>query len=141
MPALHDSPSSTRRPSRLPRPPRPAWKQWLVRVERGVTAGFRSDSVFFVHLFVGCLAVAAGGLIGLAATQWAVLALALTAVTASELCHQAIEGLRPALERTAPEAVARACRLAAAAAALTALGAGVTAAILFGSRLYALFAS
>ena len=134
------APPRPARPHRRPRSRRPAWKQWLVRVERGVAAGFRSDSVFFVHLFVGCLAVAAGGLIGLSATEWAVLVLALTVTTASELCHQVLKGLRPVIERNAPEPAARACRLADAAAALTALGSGLAAAILFGSRLWMLFA-
>ena len=94
------------RRDRRARPPRPAWKQRLAQAERGLTAGFRSDSVFFVHLFVGSLAVAAAGLIGFAATEWAVLALALTVTTGSELFRQALIGLRPLVARLDADAAA-----------------------------------
>ena len=122
-----------------PRPRRAAWRQWLVEAERGITAAFRSDSIFFVHLFVSSLVVAAAFLLGLSATQWAILTLALTITIAAELFHQVLKALMTALEPIAPGPVFKARRLAVAAVAATTFGSGVTAAFVFSSRLWAAF--
>jgi diacylglycerol kinase len=111
----------------------------LVEAERGLTAGFRSDSVFFVHLFGGCLVVAAAVLFGLTVTQWAVLILALSVTIAAELFHQVLKQLGDLLAETAPRPAAKVSRLATAAVAVSTFGTLLTAAVLLGSRLWALF--
>ena len=123
-----------------PRRTRAAWRQWLIEAERGLTAGFRSDSVFFVHLFLGCLAVAAALMFGLSATQWAVLVLALSVTTAAELFHQVLKQLGDLLPETAAGQAAKIRRLATAAVAVAMLGSAVAAAVVLGSRLWTLLA-
>src|SRR5688500_9267684 len=129
-------------PPRRPRPrrARSAWRQWLVEAERGLTAGFRSDSVFFVHLFLGSLAVAAALMFGLSATQWAVLVLALSVTTAAELFHQVLKQLGDLLDSAAAGSAARIRRLATAAVATAMFGSTFAAAIVLGSRLWTLLA-
>lgn len=134
--ALPKLPATRTRPHRS----RAAWRQWLVEVERGLTAGFRSDSVFFLHLFCGSLALAAALMFGLTATQWAVLLLALSVTTAAELFHQVLKQLGDLLAEAAAEPAARIRRLATAAVAVAMLGSGSAAATVLGSRIWSLFA-
>lgn len=133
--ALPKLPATRTRPHRS----RAAWRQWLVEVERGLTAGFRSDSVFFLHLFCGSLALAAALMFGLTATQWAVLVLALSVTTAAELFHQVLKQLGDLLAEAAAEQAARIRRLATAAVAVAMLGSGSAAAIVLGSRIWSVF--
>ena len=135
--AIQNAPPARRtRPARVRAP----WRQWLVEAERGLTAGFRSDSVFFVHLFIGSLAVAAALMFGLTATQWAVLVLALSVTTAAELFHQVLKQLGDLLDEAAAGQAAQIRRLATAAVAVAMLGSTLAAVIVLGSRLWSLFA-
>lgn len=125
------------------RPPRKraAWRQGLVEVERGITAGFRSDSVFFVHLFAGSLALAASLLLGLTATQWGIVILALSMTIASELFHQVLKQLGDLVEATDPRPAMALRRFGAAAVAIATIGSVTAISVILGSRLTALFAS
>src|SRR5690606_18242107 len=117
--SLRDAPPSPRlrRPRR-----RAAWRQWLVAAERGLTAGFRSDSVFFVHLFGGSLAIAAAAMLGLTATQWAILILALSVTIASELFHQVLKQISDLSALAGVDSAASLRRLGTAAVAVSTLG-------------------
>ena len=136
--ALPDAPTRPRR-RRLPRR-RAAWRQWLVEAERGLTAGFRSDSVFFVHLFSGSLALAAAAMLGLSAVQWALLILAVTMTIAAELFHQVLKRLGDLLAEAGPETAAAVRRLGVAAMTTVTLGTATAVAVLLGARVWALFA-
>lgn len=72
---------------------RPLWRQRLVEVERGLAEGFRSESAFFVYLFVGAACVMAGLVLGLEFFEWTTLGMALTIVFVAEMFHQAIRAL------------------------------------------------
>ncbi|HEX6985151.1 MAG TPA: diacylglycerol kinase family protein [Planctomycetaceae bacterium] len=134
---LRDDPSAPRlRPPRR----RAAWRQWLVEAERGITAGFRSDSVFFVHLFGGSLAVAASLMLGLTATQWAVVILALAVTIAAELFHQVLKQLGDLVAPTDPKPAAALRRFGAAAVAVATLGSAAASGVILGSRIWTLFA-
>ena len=128
---------SARRRSRK----RAAWRQWLVEAERGITAGFRSDSVFFVHLFAGSLAVAASIMLGLTATQWSIVILALSMTIASELFHQVLKQLGDLVDMTEPRPAAQLRRLGAAAVAVATIGAVTTVSVILGSRLWEAYAA
>src|SRR5690606_15558380 len=123
---------SARRRSRK----RAAWRQWLVEAERGITAGFRSDSVFFVHLFAGSLAVAASIMLGLTATHWSIVILALSMTIASELFHQVLKQLGDLVAMPEPRPAAQLRRLGAAAVAVATIGAVTTVSVILGSRLW-----
>jgi diacylglycerol kinase len=136
--ALPDAPTSTRtRPARR----RAAWRQWLVEAERGITAGFRSDSIFFVHLFGGSLAIAASLMLGLSATQWAVVVLALSFTIAAELFHQVLKQLGDLVAPGGPKPAAALRRFGAAGVAVATLGSAIAVLTVLGSRLVTLFGS
>jgi diacylglycerol kinase len=133
---LRDAPPRlSRRPARR----RAAWRQWLVEAERGITAGFRSDSVFFVHLFAGSLAVAAAAMLGLSATQWSILVLALSGTISAELFHQVLKQLNDLVGDTNPKSASAIRRLGAAAGAAATLGSAASIAVILGSRIWSLF--
>ncbi|MBA3316000.1 MAG: diacylglycerol kinase [Planctomycetota bacterium] len=133
---LRDAPPCSRlRPTRR----RAAWRQWLVEAERGITAGFRSDSVFFVHLFAGSLALAAAAMLGLSATQWSILLLALAVTIAAELFHQVLKQLGEVIATAGPKPASAIRRLGAAAVAVASLGSAASVAVILGSRILSLF--
>ena len=115
---------------------RAAWRQRLVDAERGLVLGFRRDGVLAGHLFVVTLAVAAGAVLGLPATAWAVLAVALGTAMGAELFAQVLAAVAAAVAKGAgpgaagpagptdrTEDLAAAVRLCGAAVAVTAAGA------------------
>ena len=107
---------------------RAAWRQRLVDAERGLVLGFRRDGVLCGHVFVLTLAAAAGVVLNLDATRWAVLGVALGTAMGAELFGQVLAALAAAAAKTAdadavPEELAAAVRLCGAAVAVTAAGA------------------
>lgn len=143
---LRDDPSTRRNPARSAvrqrlgrNRKRSAWRQWLIEAERGITAGFRSDSVFFVHLFAGSLAVAAAVLLGLDATQWGIVILALSMTIASELFHQVLKQLGGLIDSTEEAPAAALRRFGAAAVAVATIGSVTSISVILGSRLWSLF--
>jgi len=132
-------PTASRRTGSRPARRRAAWRQWLVEAERGITAGFRSDSVFFVHLFVGSLAIAASAMLGLTASQWSIVVLALSVTIAAELFHQVLKQLADAVAEIGPKKASAIRRLGAAAVAVASLGSAASIAVILSSRLWSLF--
>ena len=110
-----------------------------MEAERGITAGFRSDSVFFVHLFIGSLAVAASALFGLSASQWSIVILALAVTIAAELFHQVLKQLGEVVEESRPAKASAIRRLGAAAVAVASLGSATAIAVILASRVWSLF--
>lgn len=117
---------------------RSAWRQWLIEAERGITAGFRSDSIFFVHLFIGSLTVAAAAMLGLSRVEWAILVLALCSTIAAELFHQVLKQLGDLVQLVGIKRARSIRRFGVAAVAVVTFGSGVAIAILIFSRLWGL---
>lgn len=134
--AYREAPREARRRSARRRAP---WRQWLIEAERGITAAFRSDSIFFVHLFAGCLSLAAAAMLGLTATQWAILIVAFAMTLAAELFHQILKQLGSLIAQAGPKPAAALRKLGVAAVAVTTLGSAAAIAVLLGSKVWALF--
>lgn len=126
----NDKPRSSRR--------RAAWRQWLIEAERGITAGFRSDSIFFVHLFVGSLTVATAAMLGLSRVEWAILVLAICSTIAAELFHQVLKQLGDLVQLAGVKRAHSIRRFGVAAVAVVTLGSGLSIGILIFSRLWGL---
>ena len=73
--------------------PRPAWRQQLVSAERGLSHSLRADSALYLHLFFDTLLLATCGVLGLTATNWVIVSLALTMMLTSELFAQGLTAL------------------------------------------------
>jgi diacylglycerol kinase len=74
-----------------PRRTRSHWRQRLVEAERGFSYSFRADSALYRHMFLDSLLLAMCGVLGLSATQWAIVALGLTVMLSAELFAQGLQ--------------------------------------------------
>jgi diacylglycerol kinase len=110
----------------LPRPARPAWRRWLIDVERGLMHGVRGDSIFFVYFFLSSVTIAASVVLGISLLQWTIVILALTVVLSAEMFNQSVKSLFAALGRPADEATRTAFRIGSAAVFVTIAGSVIT---------------
>ena len=118
---------------------RAPWRRRLVEAERGLTQGFRGDSTLMVHLFAGCLVIAAGLVLGLSVERWAILAVSFTVVLAAELFNKLARTVcRHAA--TGQETLRQAASIGTAAAFVSMLGAMIVVALLLGGRLVEILA-
>jgi len=115
-----------------PRPARPAWRCWLIDVERGLMHGVRGDSIFFVYFFLTSATIAASVVLGISLLQWTVVILALTVVLSAEMFNQSVKSLFAALGRPADDATRTALRIGSAAVFVTIAGSVLTIGLILG---------
>jgi diacylglycerol kinase len=98
-----------------PRLSRPAWRQRLVDIERGMMHGVQADSIFFVYFFLTSLTLVASVVLGISLLQWTIVILSLTLVLSAEMFNQALQSVLFNLESSRNSAVGPALRMAKAA--------------------------
>jgi diacylglycerol kinase len=108
------------------RPARPAWRRWLIDVERGLMHGVRGDSIFFVYFFLSSVTIAASVVLGISLLQWTIVILALTVVLSAEMFNQSVKSLFAASGRPVDEATRTALRIGSAAVFVTIAGSVIT---------------
>jgi len=106
--------------------PRPAWRRWLIDVERGLMHGVRGDSIFFVYFFLSSVTIAASVVLGISLLQWTIVILALTVVLSAEMFNQSVKSLFAALGRPVDESTRTALRIGSAAIFVTIAGSVIT---------------
>lgn len=74
-------------------PRRPAWRERLVMLERGVMLGFRSSGIVAIHFFCALIGLTTGLVVGLEVIPWCILVLCFSTTLAAELAHQAVKRL------------------------------------------------
>jgi diacylglycerol kinase len=94
---------------------RPAWRQRLVDVERGMMLGVQADSIFFVYFFLTSLTLVASVVLGISLLQWTIVILSLTLVLCAEMFNQALKSLFRGLENSGGGAPVACLRMAKAA--------------------------
>ena len=102
---------------------------------RGLRRGVRSESNFFVHLFVAALVVATGGVLRCTMVEWCLLVLCIALVLAVEMMNTALEHLAKAVSEKRNPFIADALDMASASVLLASLGAAVVGSIILGYRL------
>jgi undecaprenol kinase len=118
---------------------RAPWRQRLVEAERGVTEGFRNDSTFFVHFFLGSVVAATGFVLAISPMQWAVIVMALTMVLSAEMFNQVLKAIVHSVGHQLAGPLAKAMRIATAAVFVTMIGTLAAILIIFAERLTAIF--
>ena len=118
---------------------RPAWRRWLIDVERGLMHGVRGDSIFFVYFFLTSATIAASVVLGIALLQWTIVILALTVVLSAEMFNQSVKSLFAALGRPADEKVKAALRIGSAAVFVAIVGSVVTIGLILGKAALQMF--
>jgi diacylglycerol kinase (ATP) len=102
---------------------------------RGIGMMLRSEINARIHALATVIVVAAGFGFGIDRAEWLAVILAITAVWSAEAFNTAIEALCDAVSQEERPQIGRAKDLAAGAVLLSAIGAAVIAAIVFGRRL------
>ncbi|MCH9656398.1 MAG: diacylglycerol kinase family protein [Planctomycetes bacterium] len=117
---------------------RPEWRQRLVDAERGITFGIRLDSTFFIHFFSGSAVIAAAMLLGLSATHWAIILLAMTTVLSAQMFNQVLKSIWNLIGSHLPAESQNTFKAGTAAVCVSIMGSVITIAIVFCSALYRL---
>lgn len=118
---------------------RPAWRRWLIDVERGLTHGVRGDSIFFVYFFLTSATIAASLVLRISLLQWTVVILALTVVLSAEMFNQSVKSLFVSMGRPADESAKAALRIGSAAVFVTIVGSVLTIGMILGKAALEMF--
>jgi diacylglycerol kinase len=117
---------------------RPEWRQRLIDAERGITFGVRLDSSFFIHFFSGSAVLATAMLLGLSATHWAIIILAMTTVLCAQMFNQVLKSIWKLLGSHLPAESQNTFKVGTAAVGVSIIGSIITIGIIFCSAIYRL---
>jgi diacylglycerol kinase len=115
-----------------PDPTRRTWAAKFADSFRGSWEGVRGQSSFRVHAVVAVLVLAAAAGFQVAAWEWCVLILCITAVFVSELFNSALERLAKAVDHQHNPLIGAALDIASAAVLWAALGAAAAGLVILG---------
>ena len=118
-----------------------SWKKKFADAFRGVKAGVRGQSSFFVHFFAMAAAVAAGLVFQVSHMEWCLLVLAIIFVLTAEMFNGALENLARAVTSSHDRNVGRALDIGSAAVLVAAAGSVIVGLLIFGPKLWALAAA
>ena len=111
--------------------------QSFVDAGRGVAALLANEPNARIHLVAAVAAVALGAWLGLGASEWCWITVAIAGVWVAEAINSALEALADAVHPARDPRIGRAKDLAAGAVLVAAIAAAVIGALLFGPRLLA----
>lgn len=117
---------------------RPEWRQRLIDAERGIAFGVRLDSSFFIHFFTGSAVLATAILLGLSATHWAIIILAMTTVLCAQMFNQVLKSIWKLLGSHLPAESQNTFKVGTAAVGVSIIGSVITIGIIFCSAIYRL---
>jgi len=113
-------------------------RSWITKFRdafRGVKAGVRGQSTFFVHFFAAAAVVAAGVVLRVDLVEWCLLLLCITIVLAAEMFNSALESMAKAITHESHPHLGNSLDIAAAAVLVASIGASIVGAIIFADRL------
>ena len=102
---------------------------------RGLRRGVRSESNFFVHLFMAAMVIAAAGVLGCTLIEWCLLVLCIAAVLATEMLNTAMEHLAKAISEKRNPFIADALDMASAGVLLASIGSAIVGMLILSNRL------
>ena len=118
---------------------RAAWRERLVRAERGFVRGIRCDSAFFVHFFGISIVIAAARILGIGWMQWTAIIGCLTVVLTAQMFNQALKCLAQTTDETPAPHIERALAIGTAAVLVACTGSTLILTVIFGQRILELF--
>jgi diacylglycerol kinase (ATP) len=102
---------------------------------RGLRRGVRSESNFFVHLFMAVMVIAVAAVLGCTLIEWSLLVLCIGSVLAAEMFNTALEHLVKDISDKRTPFLADALDMASAAVLLTAVASAIVGTLVLGRRL------
>ena len=115
--------------------PERSWVQKFRDAFRGVKAGVRGQSSFFVHFFIAALVVAAGAVLRVILIEWCLLLLCIAGVLTAEMFNSALESMAKAITGESDPHLGNSLDIGSAAVLLASVGAAVVGTIIFANRL------
>ncbi len=114
-----------------PPPPVRTWHDKFADSFRGLKAGIRSQSSFFVHFFVAAVVLVAAAVLKIHREQWYILILCITIVLTAEMFNSALESMARAITGESNPHLGNALDSASAAVLVASTGAAIVGAIIF----------
>jgi diacylglycerol kinase len=117
-----------------PLSPERSWACKFRDAFRGVKAGVRGQSTFFVHFFAAAAVIVAAAVLGMDRYEWCLLALCIAGVITAEMFNSALESMAKAITGESDPHLGNSLDIGAAAVLVASIGASVVGAIIFGHR-------
>ena len=114
--------------------PERSWIHKFADAFRGVKAGVRGQSSFFVHFFIAALVVAAGAVLRVILIEWCLLLLCIAGVLTAEMFNSALESMAKAITGESDPHLGNSLDIGSAAVLLASVGAAVVGTIIFANR-------
>lgn len=124
-----DAPTASRSASR------PAWRRWLIDVERGLSQSFRGESTLFGYCFVATVVLTMGVVLGMSVMQWAVIALALSVAASAEMFQMVLRAIWRDLDSGLSKETRKALQIGSAAVVVTRTGAMAAVVLIYGAKI------
>ncbi len=102
---------------------------------RGLIAGVRGQSSFFVHFFATAAVIAAAAVLGVNRYEWSILLLCITVVLVAEMFNSSLESMAKAITGRNHPHLGNSLDIGSAAVLVAAIGAAAVGAIILGHRL------
>ncbi len=115
--------------------PERSWAEKFRDAFRGVKAGVRGQSSFFVHFFAAAAVIVAGIVLGVNLVEWCLLLLCIAGVLTTEMLNSALESMAKAITGESDPHLGNSLDIGSAAVLTASLGASTVGAIIFGHRL------
>jgi diacylglycerol kinase len=118
----------------MPSPSR-SWNDRFRDAFRGIKAGVRGQSSFFVHLFAAATVIVAGAILRVTFYESCLLILCIAGVLTAEMFNSAIESMAKAITGERHPHLGNSLDIAAAAVLVASIGAAAVGALIFTNRL------
>jgi diacylglycerol kinase len=118
-----------------PPPPVRTWNEKFRDSFRGLKAGIRSQSSFFVHFFFATVVLVAAAVLKIHREEWCILLLCITIVLTAEMFNSALESMARAITGKSNPHLGNALDIASAAVLVASIGASVVGSLVFIYRL------
>ena len=115
--------------------PERSWASKFRDAFRGVKAGVRGQSTFFVHFFAAAAVVAAGVVLRVDLHEWCLLVLCIAGVITAEMFNSALESMAKAITGESDPHLGNSLDIGAAAVLVASIGASIVGTIIFGNRI------
>ncbi len=114
--------------------PERTWASKFRDAFRGLRAGVRGQSTFFVHFFAAAAVIAAAAVLRVDLHEWCLLLLCITVVLAAEMFNSGLESMAKAITGESDPHLGNSLDIGAAAVLVAAIGASIVGVVIFGHR-------
>lgn len=112
---------------------RPAWRRWLIEIERGISQSFRGESTLFGYCFIASIVITTGAVIGVGPMQWAIVILSLSVAASAEMFQMVLRAIWSDLADRLSKPTRKALQIGSAAVLVARIGAFVAIGMIYGA--------